>query len=217
MRYRIAPHVKINFEFQPDKLVQALAFFAHKGIADLTKLKAAKLLFLADKYHLLRNGRPIIGDRYYCMNLGPVPSESLDEMTRLVAPDEVADETREYRDSFLKREKAFWHIYPRIRAKREPDLDVFSDSDIEALEHTAAEYGSLTAAQLVDLVHRDPGFKRADEDRLPGHRSDLPYEFFFEGESEEVRAILELIEAEQECRDAAEELTHPQVAEGIHA
>lgn len=201
--------MKISFEFQPEKLVQALAFFANRGIEDLTKLKAAKLLFLADKYHLLHHGRPILGDRYYCMDLGPVPAEALDEMNRLVAPDEVPDEMRAYRDSFLRREKSLFHPQPRIRAKREPDLDIFSDSDVEALEHTARRFGHLTAGQLVELLHKDPAFKRANKERPPGRRSDLPYEFFFDGATEDARAVLEVIEAEQECRDAAKEISSP--------
>jgi uncharacterized phage-associated protein len=206
--------VRINFEFQPEKLVQALAFFAHRGIADLTKLKAAKLLFLADKYHLLKYGRPITGDQYFCMDFGPVPSESLDMISRFVAPDEVADRTREQLGAFLEREE---HQHPLIRARRPPDLDVFSDSDIEALEHTVRRFGRLTAGQLIDLVHKDPGVKRADKGRPPGRRSELPYEFFFEGQPEAVKTVLEVIEAEQECRDAAEELTRPRRPERIRA
>jgi hypothetical protein len=206
--------VKIKFEFQPEKLIQALTFFAHKGIADLTKLKATKLLFLADKYHLLRYGRPIVGDRYYCMELGPVPSESLDAMNHLVAPDELPDETSEYREAFLKKDGT---SYPRIQAKREPDLDGFSESDIEALDRTVRRYGSLTADQLVDLVQKDPAVKRADRGRPQGRRSEMPYEFFFEGQPSDVKAVLELIEAEQQCRDAAEELTRPRIPERIQA
>jgi hypothetical protein len=52
----------IRFRFAPEKLVQALAFFADRGVRDLDKMKAAKLLFHADKYHLLTYGRPVLGD-----------------------------------------------------------------------------------------------------------------------------------------------------------
>ena len=52
----------IKFEFNLDKLIHAIAFFCAKGIQDLTKLKVAKLLYFADKKHLLEHGEPILGD-----------------------------------------------------------------------------------------------------------------------------------------------------------
>lgn len=52
------PHIR--FRFAPEKLVQALAYFSHRGVRDLDKMKAPKLLFHADKYHLLTYGRPVM-------------------------------------------------------------------------------------------------------------------------------------------------------------
>ena len=71
--------------------MQALAFFSQRGVTDLTKLKAAKLLFFADKLHLNRYGRPILGDCYFCLDHGPVPSFSLNEMNDAL---DVNPETR---------------------------------------------------------------------------------------------------------------------------
>lgn len=71
---------ELKFNFSLDKLIHALALFSTYGVRDLTKLKAAKLLYFADKDHLLRFGRPIIGDVYYCLSYGPVPSVALNEM-----------------------------------------------------------------------------------------------------------------------------------------
>ena len=65
---------RIRFQFSPSKLVQAIAYFAWKKVPQLTKLKTAKLLYFADKHHLLAHGRPILGDVYFCMPHGPVPS-----------------------------------------------------------------------------------------------------------------------------------------------
>ncbi len=39
----------LTFEFNLDKLVQAIAYFSKSGIPDLTKPKIAKLLYFADK------------------------------------------------------------------------------------------------------------------------------------------------------------------------
>src|SRR5260370_40562189 len=77
------------FEFNIEKLVQSIAYFSNAGIRDLTKLKVAKLLYFADKQHLLEHGQPIIGDVYFCMDYGPVPSVSLNEMSAAISGPEV--------------------------------------------------------------------------------------------------------------------------------
>jgi uncharacterized phage-associated protein len=61
----------IRFHYDQDKVMNALAFFSRKGVADLDQMKSSKLLFLADRAHLLRYGRTITGDTYVCMEHGP--------------------------------------------------------------------------------------------------------------------------------------------------
>src|SRR5205823_2113196 len=98
------PHIR--FRFAPEKLVQALAFFAERGVRDLDKMKAAKLLFHADKYHLLKYGRPVIGDQYACMEYGPVPSASLNVMNDVIAHDpEYPPVAKELFDEYVTVEK----------------------------------------------------------------------------------------------------------------
>src|SRR5438132_91122 len=82
----------IKFEFNLDKLIHAIAFFSQSGIQDLTKLKVAKLMYFADKAHLLEYGRPILGDVYFCMEFGPVPSFALNEMSESIQRSEVSDD-----------------------------------------------------------------------------------------------------------------------------
>src|SRR6266849_2457700 len=76
---------RITFNFKLEKLVHALAYFSKNGVRNLTKLKAAKLLYFADREHLLRHGRPILGDVYFCLPYGPVPSLALNEMSDAIA------------------------------------------------------------------------------------------------------------------------------------
>src|SRR6266487_1670953 len=63
------------------KSTQALNYFAHKAasgapIRRLNKLKALKLLFFADRYHLRKFGRPVSECAYFAMPHGPVASEA---------------------------------------------------------------------------------------------------------------------------------------------
>ncbi len=190
----------LRFEFRIQKLVQALAYFASAGVTDLTRLKAAKLLYFADKAHLLRYGRPIIGDRYVSMKNGPVPSASLDAMNEAITPDEVRD--AEIEQAFAA--VAVDHAYPpnpRFLAAGEPDLDVFSESDLEVLREVFEKYGRQSAYRLIELTHKEPAWVMSYSRRGAGLQAPMPYESFFQGQPEDVQRVRELAEAQQEDRE----------------
>jgi uncharacterized phage-associated protein len=200
---------ELRFAFNLEKVVNALAYFAQAGVADLTKLKAAKLLYLADRCHFLRYGRPISGDRYIAMDLGPVPENTYQLTTRLVEPDEVDDPAREVAQQKLGVYKGFLrrYKYPVLRARGPADMAVFSDSEVEALQQTVREFGNKPARVLVDLSHDHKAYKRANAGRLPGSSVPLPYEFFLEDVPEEqAQMVRELARIEQEDRNVAESL-----------
>lgn len=55
------------------KIIQALDFFAsHMPGETLSAMKAYKLLCLADRTHLHKNGRTITGDTYFALPKGMV-------------------------------------------------------------------------------------------------------------------------------------------------
>lgn len=197
---------QIRFRFDPEKLVQALAFFAGRGVRDLDKMKAAKLLFHADKYHLLKYGRPVIGDQYACMEYGPVPSASLNVMNDVVARDpHFPPVAKALFDEYLVVEKSMFRKYAVFRARKDADLDVFSDSDIEALDWSWKTYGAKSAWKLSEQSHEELSWKLANEQRAPGSSVIMDYRLFFEGHPE-AADMLRFVEAQQEDRDAAEEI-----------
>lgn len=197
---------QIRFRFDPEKLVQALTFFAFRGVRDLDKMKAAKLLFHADKYHLLKYGRPVIGDQYACMEYGPIPSASLNVMNDVVAHDpHFPPVAKPLFDEYLLVERSLFRKYPVFRAKKAADLEVFSDSDVEALEYAFENYGSKSGWKLSEQSHEEPAWRIANEQRPPGSSVMMDYRLFFEGHPE-AAGMLRFVEAQQEDRDAAEEL-----------
>ena len=197
---------QIRFRFAPEKLVQALGFFAAAGVRDLDKMKAAKLLFHADKYHLLKYGRPVIGDQYACMEYGPVPSASLNVMNDVVADDRhFPPVAKELFDEYLTVERSLFRKYPVFRGRKAPDLDVFSDSDVEALEYALKTYGSKSSWKLSEESHEERAWKLANEKRSPGSSVIMDYRLFFEGHPE-AAGMLRFVDAQQEDRDVTEEL-----------
>lgn len=195
---------RLQFDFSLDTMIEALAYLASKGLPDLTKLKAVKLLYFADRYHLLKYGRPIIGDSYSCMPFGPVPSESLNIINGVLAgADEVSDPVRERFTARLEFRKRPFQKHPRLTAKVSPNLDRLSMSEIEALDATVAEYGRKSANELVTLSHGHAAWRIADEQRAEGSSVPMPYELFFEDAGDDEKKVLAVAEAEQEDRDFA--------------
>jgi len=190
----------LTFEFSIEKLVHAIAFFSKSGIPDLTKLKVAKLLYFADKEHLLEHGKPILGDVYWCMDFGPVPSFSMNEMSAAINGSEVAlpreSDARVF-ERVLNIKKLF-HAYPRFEAKDGAfDESVFSESERSALRYTTNLYGYKKAAELVELTHKEPTWIIPNRGRKAGSSALITYDLFFEGASEKARRFLGQLVAEQ--------------------
>lgn len=142
-------YMKTLLEFDYKKASQVINYFARKEGGKIDKMKVIKLIYLADRYHLRKYGRPIINDAYWAMEYGPVGSSVKD----------IADFS-----SFLSKEErnyAEQYIAPRsdlnsIASIAPGDHDVFSESDLEALEFTYKEFGNLNQFDLFKLTHKYP-------------------------------------------------------------
>jgi len=191
----------LTFEFSIEKLVHSIAYFSQAGIHDLTKLKVAKLLYFADKQHLLEYGTPIIGDVYWCMDWGPVPSFALNEMNEAIGRQEVSLPEGSDAKLFvqiLNVKKPFFCFHPRFEVKDQAyNSSVFSQSELQALGYTASVYGAKTARELVDLTHGEPTWIVANQVRTKGSRSLITYDLFFQGAPEKSQRLLAKLVAEQ--------------------
>jgi uncharacterized phage-associated protein len=192
----------LKFPFSLDKLIHSIAFFSVKGVRDLSKLKVAKLLYFADKDHLLAYGRPIIGDMYFCLPYGPVPSVSLNEMSDALNTNSLERSDEIQADSVcfaavLGVRKPLFGGHPVFRAKKSFDSGVFSKSELQSLDKVVALYGQKSAGELVDLSHRELTWEIPNKLRSPRGRVAIPYELFFEGAPEEAKAVLRFLKEEQ--------------------
>ena len=170
-------HPPVSFTLDYQKLISCIGHFAER-CNDLTKLKAVKLLYFLDKNHLLKHGRPVLGDNYVKMGYGPVPSMALDILNEIIDAGQMKvkmldSENKEYFEKYIgiKHGK-----YPVFRAITEPNLDVLSESEKEALSQTQKAYGKLAASTLVNRSHEDETFKQSELNHY------IDYKLFFEGE-----------------------------------
>jgi len=192
MRVTVPQMATLQFDFDAVKLGQALAYLSLE-IHDLTKLKAAKLLYFVDKEHLVRHGRPITGDRYYCLDHGPVPSASLNAINDLINPVriKIGGKTLEHSMSkvlgeFLQVERKGAH--PRLKARLPVDqLDALTATEREVLDAVAARYGRWSAGKLIDETHRERPWITANAARAVGSSVEIPWEALLEAADESVR------------------------------
>lgn len=84
--------------------------------------------------------------------------------------------------------------------------------NVEALEYAQKTYGAKSAWKLSEESHEEPSWKLANEHRAPDSSVIMDYRLFFEGHPE-AAGMLRLVEAQQEDRDAAEELATRRTAQ----
>lgn len=151
-------------EYKPNlsKILESLVILSHLK-RNLDHYQAVKLLYLADKEHLNRYGRPITYDAYFALPYGPVPSTALNLLTfdtQTLAKFDLNE------GSFPIRIERFWTENDSIMCVlREPlrsvDYDEFSDSDIEILDWAVKEFGNKTFSELYDLTHEHFAYQTA--------------------------------------------------------
>jgi len=139
--------------FNYKKAVQSLNYLALKSGGELNKMKAIKLIWLADRLHLRNYARTITGDVYFALPNGPVCSTTRDLLEQY--EETLSEIERQYADQFIQPKGRYY--YSSING---PDLRVFSKSDTAILDVIWCNYGALGEFELVDLSHQFPEWEK---------------------------------------------------------
>jgi len=172
----------ITFPYDPSKAQQVALWLLCRHGGSMDKLKLAKMVFLADRQHLVHYGRPIVGGHYFTMKRGPVSSEFKDyidgEMTGVELPFALSGQFN-------------------LVATQPVDENWLSPSDREILDTVYYKYKDLSPVQLADITHQFKAYKK----NIPPKSSccSIPYEDFFE--DTDSKDMLALVLEEQEIRD----------------
>jgi uncharacterized phage-associated protein len=179
---------RVEFPIDIDKVIATVIFLASRNIPDLTPGKLYKLMFLAEKYHLVRFGRTITGDRYHAMEEGPVPSFTYALIKKQILKTQFTDPARILATKLEIDKTGRW---PEIRSHAEFDKDQLSVSDMLALEYVIQHFGNLPFEVLSDLTHKMDAYNRAWKSR--GFKDAVPMKFedFFEGDEDAIPAVKE--------------------------
>ena len=177
---------QIRFPYDPQKAKQAVLWFLRRHGDKMDKMKLVKLIFLGDRLHLQKYGRPIVGGPYCAMHHGPVASLLLDDLKATASLSALGCEVRHGRD---------------VIAQGAVDEDQLSESDLEVLKHIDEEYGDRDTYVLRDWTHELEAWQKNYPDPQAKTSHPLPYEDFFLDLPRQEREMLAVILEEQEARD----------------
>ena len=182
----------VKFTFDSEKAEAAIVYLAAQRIPGLSKGKICKLIFLADKHHLVRFGRPVTGDRICAMKDGPVPSNILNMLNRF------SENPNDPSIGVLSRHVSIdrKYVHPHFRAEQFSLGEFLSESDIESLQATIDRFGGKTFSELRSMTHDMTAYKNAWDQRS-NNAPDMAFEDFFEDDDDAIEgARKEMIETD---------------------
>lgn len=143
-----------------------------------------KLLFLADKLHLVRYGRTVTGDWYAALEHGPVPSQ-IDNLLDALENEIHGYEDIEELEARVALDRGF--SYPRLVSRGVDDGFVkenLSESDLQILRTIVETFGNRTFAELRGYTHELPAWENAWESRGGARSAEMKFEDFFDEDEE---------------------------------
>jgi len=129
-----------------NKLFNIIKFFTKDGVF---KSKLCKLIFYADFKHFKDYAISITGAKYAHAHHGPVP-DNFEHYFATLIHDEKAIRVEEENFGEYLGEKYFSDV--------EPDLKVFSDSELETLLYVKKFFKSYSASQIREFSHNEKGY-----------------------------------------------------------
>lgn len=155
------------------KATQALNFLAQKKDGRINKMKAIKLIYLADRLHLRKYGRPIVGDIYWAMKLGPVGQRT----KRVAELTGISGDALAYAKKYIKPGDEKKQSLVSVKAT---DLNIFSKTDLECLEMVYETFADKDQFELAELTHHYPEWLKHKKELKAGKaRVAMNYDDFF--------------------------------------
>ena len=134
------------------KLYNAILFFCRGGAL---KTKLNKLLFYADFKHFKEYTVSITGSHYVHYDYGPVPKKYEFLTAELV-------------ENELKVEEIIFGNYSGYNyiSNVEPDLSVFSDSELKVLAEVKEYFKSYSSTQIKDFSHKEKAYQQTNNGEI---------------------------------------------------
>lgn len=129
------------------------------------KKKLYKLLYFCDFDFFEKFGRPITGDIYRKIQMGPAPYY-VEGIIHEMAKDSLLDVQTEDTGGGLKDTVVY-------QSNKKPDIEAFTAEELSMLERVVRLYGGKTGKQLEVLTHKEAPYLAVEEGE------EIPYELSF--------------------------------------
>ena len=140
--------------FQLSKLFNAIIFFCRGGGALKTKLN--KLLFYADFKHFKEYAVSITGVRYVHLDYGPAPDNYEFYTAELQRGNELA-----VNEVMFGNYSGYDYV-----SNVEPDLSIFSDTELKVLADVKDYFKVFTSTQIKDFSHKEQAYQNTNNGEM---------------------------------------------------
>ena len=128
-------------------IIEALCYLLSK-LQKADKIHLVKLMYLADKYHLMNYGRTITNDKFDAFENGPGGSRTIDtlEFDPLILGKDLSLAKKLFC-------KGKGHEYLPGKGCLTHEFEMLSESDIEALDFVIVNFGRMGKWRVVNYTH----------------------------------------------------------------
>lgn len=130
--------------FRVETAGQMAAWLLDKQGGKMPHLKLMKLLYLAERTYIRKNGHPFLGDKLVSMDHGPVLSVTLNYMQGYKEPGNGWDKWVSPKEN---------HEVSLARQYNEDDLGLMNEAMLEVLEEIWREFGYMDQWKIRDYTH----------------------------------------------------------------
>lgn len=145
------------FKLNEKKYKNVILYFASKisNGCVFGKKKAYKLCYYLDFDFFEKFEKPITGDIYHKLQMGPAPAYF----------DAIASELKKEGLLSIKPKSTGLGYKDTIvyKALKEPDMNVFDKEEIKMLERIVKKYGNKTGKELENLTHKEAPYLAVEE------------------------------------------------------
>lgn len=148
-------HRKPRYATNVEKAQEVILWLAER-MPSVDVYHLVKAAYYADKHHIARYGRPIMGDVYRAAPWGPLPQVIYGLLNHRPIDLLALGSNGDVQFKVLK-------DYPfTVSVSREANLRKLSDSDIQALEFGATQVEHKSFDEIYEETHSDPAYVRAE-------------------------------------------------------
>jgi len=122
--------------------------------------KLHKLLFFSEFSHFRKYGEPIAGAEFVHRQRGPLAQQLLPTISDLLEDNSAVE----------RAETVFGDEEKQLVPLRDPDMSLFSGPEAATVVNVARDLSGMTAAQVSELSHKEPGWLMTNEGDV------IPYE-----------------------------------------